>query len=182
MAAWKWPRSPSSVSDRNLVRGVTGTPDRNSYVSFLRWRTMSSRSIFWKRRRSTSPAITSDGTTSRSRKKSLSSRAMSANEFWAFAGTDRRTDRQAGRMDWFVSYRQGGRDGWRGFEKRSLILGGNAVCAGVSGVVDDEWGVGFQEVKVEDLDVLCTGEPRLSGLIGTVGDPSSRMSGESEEI
>lgn len=39
------------------------------------------RSTFWNFRKSTSPATTSDGTTSNSRKKSLSKRAMSANEF-----------------------------------------------------------------------------------------------------
>lgn len=44
--------------------------------------TMASLSIFWNLRSRTNPAMTSDGTTSRSRKKSDRSRAMSVNEFW----------------------------------------------------------------------------------------------------
>lgn len=44
--------------------------------------TTASCSIFWNFRRSTKPAITSEGTTSKSRKKSDKSLAMSAKEFW----------------------------------------------------------------------------------------------------
>jgi len=43
---------------------------------------MASRSIFWNFLNSTRPAITSEGTTSRSRKKSDRSLAMSVKEFW----------------------------------------------------------------------------------------------------
>ena len=46
------------------------------------WETMDSRSIFWNFLRSTKPATTSEGTTSRSRKKSERSLAISVNEFW----------------------------------------------------------------------------------------------------
>lgn len=45
------------------------------------WVTMDSRSIFWNFRRRTNPATTSEGTTSRSRKKSERSLAMSVKEF-----------------------------------------------------------------------------------------------------
>lgn len=58
------------------------TPDKNWYTPPVRWAAINSRCSFCCFRMMIKPAITSDGTTSRSRKNSLNNFAISVNELW----------------------------------------------------------------------------------------------------